>query len=262
MANKKEKVENNKISEKRKENIIVKKRVSNKKTDQTAVKHPNKIPEKWVKKFIVLQEPVLLLNTTYFLNRNCNRHLILGYSPDNECRPLYILGTASNFVTLSISDWMMLMMSKSQIESWFDNTEDSSEDKTILSKNMKISRYYGPLGGKYIYIENLNCEHINKLVILSEEDFKQCVELDSFLFKYSKQMQVNSVFIDDYYNMYVYYCLSKNINQLSDEDFFPANDLNNTIDAYRLFKEIPIICKDKLKIDLCKSKENEIKENI
>lgn len=218
---------------------------------EKVIKKKSKTP---VADHVILHQPSLLLSTTYFLNNQCNRHVILGHIPDNDCRPLYILGTTTSFVTLSTSDWLMLMMSKVEIESWFSKKEGVSNDDIIISKNVKVSSYEGSGSKKLIFIENLNCCRVNKSILLNEEEFDKLVQLDSFLFFISKQMQQNCVYVDDYYNLYIYYCLLKEKNYLNDQDFFPPNDLNNCVDIFRLFKEIPIVCKEQLAIDLCKSK--------
>lgn len=194
--------------------------------------------------------PCLLFQTVYFLNNTCNKYLSLGYDVKNGCRPLFTIGTSLGFVTLSTSDWMMLMINKIQIEYWFNNIGDSFEPGLITSKNIQLSQIRNG-EQNFIMIENLNATRNNKTVLLSEEEYRKIIDIDSFLFLTVKQMQQNSIMIDEYYNMYIYYCIAKGKKLLTDEDFFPSLDLNNAnFDLFRLFKEIPLNCREEIERDV------------
>lgn len=251
MPNKSEK----NIKEKKNKEKKIKKNICKKNKEKTVQrKHKTSIKRKDGVLEIgkILNQPSLLLSTIYFLNNQCNRHVVLGYAPENECRPLFILGTMNSFVSLSTTDWVMLMLSKIQISSWFNN-EDDFENDVIISKNIKIAPFQSKTN-KLICIENLNCDRANKSILLSEEEYNKCVDLDSIIHIISKQMQQNSIHIDDYFNMYIYYCLSKEKTKLSELDFFPPNDTNTFFDTFRLFKEIPLLCAEQVEKELCKSK--------
>lgn len=194
--------------------------------------------------------PELLLENVLFLNLSFNKIVTVGYSVNENCRPTILLMHNSHFVTLLLTDWLAIFTFNSQIKNWFanDSPNSSINETWIACKNIKLTKIHSN-HERLIQIESTT--QLNCVIALNSEEYNKCIELDSYIQYLLKQMQHNYIFVDEYYNMYVYYCILNKKSRLSEEEYFLLSNFSNNIDSYRIFSEIPTYCSRKLSSDLC-----------
>lgn len=192
--------------------------------------------------------PQLLLQSLYFINDNVPKHIAVGYSPENDFRPGFILGNNISHVVLGVVDWLALFLVKQQIEEWFAGVTDDTEPFLLATKNIRVSKYNA--SPNIIVVENTPRTWSNNQVLLNLREYQKCLELDNLFQPIIKQMQSNAAQIDDYYSLYIFYCMQKRKQTLSDEDYFLPFTTNSSIDTFKLFKEIPLLCSEKLRNDI------------
>lgn len=228
-----------------------------KKTNENEVKSTKRKPT--VKKdeqthhteqFAEVNRPTLLLQYLYFLNSNANKYIAIGLSPENDFRPTIVLASSMSHVVFSVPDWIALFCNYmyEPINQWFDGDE-STENQCLIQKNYKISNFKSE-DTRLILIENIPQNRLNNSMFLTQEEYRQCIGMDSYVQPLIKQMQTNSNIIRDYFDLYVGYCFCKKKSQLDDDEFFMPFDNTLNLDTYRVFKEIPLICENKIKADL------------
>lgn len=242
--------------EKKQKSLKKEKTIQNKNTKEKVVKACKK-KENVLKKndlstcrLTVSDRPPLLLQYLYFLSTNATKHLSLGLAPDQDFRPLIVLTSGYSHVVFYIPDWITLFYAqlKDPIDKWFEG-DDSAKDEIITMKNYKITKLVVN-DVRLIEIENTPHTRVNNSVFLNHDEYKQCWTMDSYFQPLIKQMQTNSHLVRDYYELYVGYCYCKKKFHLDDEEFFVPFDGIVNVDTYRVFKEIPIICREKMKSDL------------
>lgn len=212
--------------------------------------------------FLKWQErPQLLLQQLYFLSCAGSKHVSIGFAPDFDFKPMIILTSGYSHVHFSVTDWLAMFHLDPIVpienwlggqDTWMSNTDcitPSSDDMLMMSKNIQVVKYIVN-GKKYIHIENIPKKHTNRGALMDYNEYNQCLQLDSYFQPLIKQMQCNSALIEDYYELYTYYCITKAKSCLDDSEYF--EQFGNTInfDTFRIFKEIPLVCKERLTKDL------------
>lgn len=194
--------------------------------------------------------PTLVLQTVYFLNNNCSKSLCIGYDTENDFKVTIILMTMYSYVTLSVTDWLTLMLNHTEAACWFNNASEFQQlGEFKTTNNYKISKLSND-ETHFLEISNNSAHRQNNNIFLFHNEFSRCIELDSLLQTFIKQMQPNSQFLTDYYNWYVYHCSVNRKKSLDQCDYFtPFGDVSS-FDSLRFFMEIPIFCEQKLKSDL------------
>lgn len=194
--------------------------------------------------------PEMLLENVFFLNSSFNKYVSVGFLVSENCRPMIVLMHDLHFFTLLLTDWLAIFTFNTQIKNWIstDCNDSVPNDTWVASKNIKLTKVVTN-ERRVIQIESTlqnNC-----LITLNSAEFEKCIELDSYVQYLLNQMQNNYLFVDEYYNMYVYYCILNKKSRLSDEEYFTLSNFSNNIDSYKIFSEIPICCCRKLSTDLC-----------
>lgn len=198
----------------------------------------------------ISSQPELLLRSVFFLNLECTKNISIGYAIADNCRPMFMLSHDLSYVLLALTDWMVIFLSNLLIQNWYAQVVDvNTNDSCVVSKNIKLKRVMIN-GVPLIEIENVPKKSFNNSVLINLREYERCCELDSYLQYLFRQAQQNWIYVDDYYNMYVYYCLLKNKPYLDEEDYFTIIDLPQSIDSYKIYKEISLVCKEKLSVDV------------
>lgn len=195
--------------------------------------------------------PTFLQQTLYFINDQSIKFISIGYSPENDFKPTFILANSSSYVILSVTDWLSLFMMKQEIEKCFAAEKSDKESVLYAMKNITVSKYpFGYHDSTVLLIENTPKTRLNNQVFINLREYSKLLELEPIFQSLLKQMQPNAAPIDDYYNMYAFYCIQKQKQFLSDDEYFlPIISINN-VDSFKLFQEIPVICSEKLKKDI------------
>lgn len=160
---------------------------------------------------------------------------------------LALINKNNSYCWMILTDWLALFTLNEKIENWLLNHNSNELNESwIVSKNLRIKQSFID-NESVIELQNIDstiCIHLNII------EYKKCYELNSLVQYMFKIMHQNWFVIDEYYNMYVYYCLLKNKNRLTDDDYFTLTAIPSNIDCYRLFCEIPFTCKNKLNNDV------------
>lgn len=191
-------------------------------------------------------QPVLVLPNIYFLDQYNTKFILIGYSATNNFNPIIIFAHNLSFVELTLSDWMALTMNDKVADNWF-KTIDSVEGKLIKTKNIKVVKKIEK-NNPTLQIQKLAPSRSNNYINLNMFEYRKLVEIDSFVQTIMKNLNSNWIQVQDYYNLYVFYCNLKNKTVLDDSDFFTYDDSN--FDCLRLFNEISINCRQKLLYDI------------
>lgn len=199
--------------------------------------------------------PELLLQDLFFLNCDCSKSVSIGYDVEDDCRPKIILTHNQFFVVFSFADWLAFFLSGVEIQNWFYQVNETvSTPNIVLSKNLNL-RKFNLNGEPIIQIQNSPLRGTNNELFLNAIEFDKCNFFNTHLQYIFRQKQANWIHIDDYYNLYVYYCLLKNKTYLEDEDYFTFSDTNINSDTYKIFQEIRLVCGRKLAKDLSIAKK-------
>lgn len=190
--------------------------------------------------------PTFLLTNIYFLNNQCTNFVLVGCAPSEKFKPTIIIFLDDSFVELALSDWVALNISNELTHKWF-KSDDIKEGLLIKTNNISIEKKI-VCRNKVLQIQNLPQISSNNYIELKAEDFQKINEMNTFIQFLMKKLQSHWLVIQDYYNLYIYYCYIKNKNVLDDEDFF-VYDEPKDFDSYRLFREISFLCKDKILLD-------------
>lgn len=232
--------------------IVNKVKVAKSKTKvRKQLKKPNSRKETIIPMPVLSTEkhPQLVLQTVYFLNDNHSKYLYFGYDPWCSFQVTIVLASNTSFVRMGVSDWLTLILNITEAYAWFDKHTDDKFGEFKTTKNIKISKF---LNGTDHLLEVQNCPRFrtNNNTFLSRDEFTRCIQLDSCFNSSLKQMQLNPQLLDDYFNWYVYHCSVAKKMELDESDFFLPFGNVSSFDSCRLFKEIPIFCKQKLDADL------------
>lgn len=205
------------------------------------------------KRFEVELPSTLLLTNIYFLNPIQNKYILIGYSAAKDFKPVIVFCHESSYVEFILSDWSILTKSCILINDWFTKT-DINDGLFITTKNIGIKKIL-KANNTYIQIQNIHHTRQNNNIILNVNEYRKCIEIDLFIQNIWKCFQNNWCGVEDYYNMYVHKCNTKNKLVLDDFEYF-FFDSSVGFDCYRLFKEISLFCVDKLQSDVMFSPTN------
>lgn len=187
----------------------------------------------------------------------------LGYDACREFKPAICINRPSTneFVILETSDWFILVsFAENDINQHFaqqqnHSTENSSKNTVFISyPNMKISKFTTN-HKHFIQIENITMQSMissskNNSIVLNQEEWTKCSEYREFFQLIIRQYLRNALYVEQYYQSYLYHCLLKNKNTLDTNDLYTLMDNPISFNYTRLFFEIPLICHDKSTRDL------------
>lgn len=191
--------------------------------------------------------PDLLLSYTYFLKNDHSSHLTIGYSTEDfNCKIL--LFKNGKICLLDIMDWKNLFDNLEIIESFFCNINDL--------KFIELPHCGGNIIFKLSIRNDKKCiisSYNNRKVALHKEEFLKLQSLSPYLNSIVSWYSNMSVEIRNYYMAYLQICIDNNVLKLSPNQFFIIEEqTRNFYNNSRLFNELPILCKKKLRDDLSK----------
>lgn len=213
--------------------------------------HPENILKKALKSAGIkinkpaVEIPELLLSYTYFLNSSHSSHLTIGYN--NKDFTLRIIVFKNNiFHTLRQADWAVLIKNVEIIENHFNNKYETDfaelpNENAFTQFKLSIRR------GEKCLISVQN----NKKLILETPEWQKLYQWLPYINTVAIWYNSVTLEIQKYYDRYLHYCIQNRVMHLLPHHFFRAVDhsqyfYNNS----RIFNEIPIICKNKLRDDI------------
>lgn len=194
----------------------------------------------------ILEIPELLLAYTYFLNNCCTSHLTIGY--DNESFLLrIILFKNNNFQILYEDDWNALFKNYLTIDNHFKNKYDADFAELPQTTTGGVQFKFSIRKGVKCLISVQN----NKKLILEplewEKLFQWIPYFNSIISWYSR----TTLEIQLYYDRYLQCCIQNNVLHLLPHQFLMSGDQSQYFyNSSRIFNEMPIICKSKLRNDI------------
>lgn len=202
-------------------------------------------------KKIVMEIPDLLLAYTYFLDKCHSTHITVGYDNENFTLRI-ILYKNSMFHTLLEDDWNVLFKNSQIIDDHFSNKlEADFAELPHTSKAVQFKLSIRKEKKCLISVEN------NKKLILNAFEWKKLNEFIPYINSIVKWYSFTKMEIQRYYDRYLQLCIENNIYQLLPQHFFVTSEQSHYYyNSSRIFYEMPIICKEKLRNDLCQYYNN------
>lgn len=205
----------------------------------------NQIVKKKRKKMIDFPNSMVLQNI-YFLNTEKSKFILIGFDLFKDFKPIIVFRHKNAYVEFTLSDWITLTINENNLNEWKVNNENF-ECVSIRTKNVCIMKVMKK-DNAFVKIENIERNRPTNTIDLDYDEYKKCIEMNTYVQNVMKTFQTNWFEVEDYYNMYVHKCNAQKKFCLDDIEYFCTDNAN--IDTYRLFKEISIFCTDKLANDV------------
>lgn len=195
----------------------------------------------------ILEIPDLLLSYTYFLNNCRSTHLTIGY--DNESFKLrIILFKNNNYHILCEADWSILFKNYITIDNHFKNKYETDfaemPQTTTEGVQFKLSIRKG--------VKCLISVQNNKKLILEPSEWEKLYHWIPYFNSIISWYSLTTLEIQRYYDRYLQCCIQNNVLHLLPHQFLMCGDQSQYFyNSSRIFNEMPIICKSKLRNDLC-----------
>lgn len=207
---------------------------------KSSVKNLEKSSSKKSKKAIVIKKNFnhLLLTYSYFLNNENTKIITIGFDSTNFSPTIQLGKIGKSILTWNVLDWITFTFHACSIQNNLNNNINIS----ISFTNFMIHNSDGQIFIK----NNISDEEIE---FTSEEIWivlKLIEYFNTIIFHYKSC----AVYVQEYYNQYVVNCASKDLFYLNTTDYFIPPADHYQLNYYRLFYEIPIICKEKLLSDV------------
>lgn len=187
--------------------------------------------------------PILLCQYTYFLNKAATKVLFIGFDSSTFRPVIHLLAFNNNQrLCFSFHEWACVNACMKYCIKFLKGSSDiawySSQNLVIesLSRNNK----------RFIKISNLDV--LNSVIELDVEEFENLELYSQFLSRIFKHYNEYWFDVEVYYRTYVLKCLSGNKGELDITEYFTPN--NRSLNYFRLFNEIPVVCRSKLTSDL------------
>lgn len=191
--------------------------------------------------------PTFLLQYSYYLNRSATKQIILGFGPDSfkpyvalisfhEKKFLYFSASYWNFFVEHVHDCEEYLNKNAEICSASSNDCVFEINKVTLDDNNDT---------RQISITNVN---FNCKIILNLEELSVLNQLIPFLSRMMNHFEEKWGFVKEFYRAYLLKCFIGDTDHLILKQFFKIE--SPAINYFRLFNEIPVLCRDKLKTDL------------
>lgn len=212
---------------------------NNKKKKMTKRANSDNLVQLSSKKSLKYQPPnQLLLSYTYFFDEKYAKYISIGFNIADFKPNIIINHIGEASVTLDLVDWICIFIAKQQeIDEAFKS--DKLENKKFsCAKNLNVQ-----LNGKLqvLKIDNNSFTYDEWKILHELNDYIQCVMF------WCKQLTAD---VKNYYNLYVAKCVEKYVYRLDITEFFVPPDSISRCNFSRMFYELPILCKEKLKNDI------------
>lgn len=198
----------------------------------------------------------LLLSYTYFLNNESTKFICIGYDTIHFSPIIHLNHIRKSSIIWNILDWLTFTTHICSIQDFLSH---NSNNINISFTNFLISNCDEKIFIKdKVSLEEVEITAAEMFTLINLIDF-----LNTIMFHYKSCV----AYIQEYYNLYVLNCSTKNVFSLSTSDYFVPPSDRFQLNYYRLFYEIPIIFKEKLLFDvmnkmiLCNSSDEYVNNN-
>lgn len=196
------------------------------------------------------ETPTLLLRYTYFLDASSKKAMSIGFHSDTFKPIILVQVFGRSHIVLSLNDWMSIPVNRDIADIYFSGGTD--QPTFVCSKNIVVkSLLHGRRKERYILLKRTSDNCSSQEVILNKTEWTTLMRLSNFFNTLAFYLRKGTDSIEEYYNNYVQFCVSKKTNWLTSKDFFiPIIDTDNTYNYSRLFHEIPLLCRERLHRDI------------
>lgn len=189
--------------------------------------------------------PNLLLAYTHFLS-GYNKNISIGYHTETFQPVINITHNPISTISLTSLDWMHLLANVNVISKCFA----CKSSTYIKCDSIAISIIHSSHNDENIIIFQ-NLTNTSNCITLTELDWMQIIGLLDLYKSMYDWFTLYASNIMCYYEEYIKHCSNKPDCKLLTTDYFILEDKSKiTFNQLRLFYEIPLICKDKLTLDI------------
>lgn len=190
-------------------------------------------------------KPNLLLAYTHFLN-GFDKHISIGYNADTFQPAINITHNPISTIALTTMDWTHLRTNAKDISNCFS----SKSCAYFKCDSITISVIHSSHNDDNIIIFQ-HLINTSNCITLNELEWMQINSLLDFYKSIYDWLTLYSLNIICYYNQYIKHCADKQDYMLHTSEFFTIDDIpKTTFNQFRLFYEIPLMCKKKLQLDV------------
>lgn len=186
--------------------------------------------------------PNLICQYTYFLNKIASKILLIGFSPDTFHPLIYISSLEQNQqLHFKKEEWCCFNACLKYCLKFL--TEKS---KTVwYSSNSLVIESITTNSERLIRITNFDV--VDGVIELNLEEIQTIEKYSEFLTTLINHYSENWLDVETFYHTYLFKCAQLNKKKLDFDDFFKPS--NRSLNYFRIFNEIPIICERKLEAD-------------
>lgn len=199
-------------------------------------------------------EERLMYANTFQFNKSM-KTISVGLDANNSFKFTIMLknNRINKYITLEYTDWVRLMSIESDIRAYFFQAhyvgDGVGHEQTFFCNGELWVR------GKKLRSQPLllfrQLRKRREILTFTEEEFESILTFADIVKFYYQSISHLSTMVNNYYDMYLQFCYVKKKQQLALSDLFaPMNFQMHIFDFARVFHEIPIICKNKLKFDI------------
>lgn len=190
--------------------------------------------------------PTLLLQYCYYLNSAATKQVIVGFDSETF-RPYVVLMSLceKSYLFFSVSNWSFVIDGLDKCEKYLkykkENVWGVSADDIFQMDKVESD----DCNTRQIKIANVvfNCE-----ILFGLEEIETLIQLSSFLSRILNHYNDKWGYVKEFYRAYLIECCVGDENKFSLKQFFSIK--SPSVNYFRLFNEIPVICRNKLKNDL------------
>lgn len=189
--------------------------------------------------------PTFLLQYSYYLNRSATKQIILGFDAETF-KPYAALISfhEKKFLYFSASYWDFLS-EHIDLCSDYLNLHEANCNALSADGVFEIKVKGDNNDARHVSIANVN---FNCEIILNLEEISVLHQLTPYLSRMMKHFDEKWGFVKEFYRTYLLKCFVGDTDHLMIKHFFRIE--SPAINYFRLFNEIPVLCRDKLKTDL------------
>lgn len=189
----------------------------------------------------------LLLQYSYYLNKSATKQVLIGFDTDTF-KP-YILLTDSctdTFLHFSYENWRFINECLDNCINYLnDDTQTCWESSTDKIWKINLVGDCFENGTRTIVIKNTT---FDREITFNLEELTVLNKFAPYLTRMIRHYDDKWGFVKQFYKSYLLKCFVGDVDRLPFSKFFKNE--GNTVNYFRLFNEIPVLCNDKLIADL------------
>lgn len=189
--------------------------------------------------------PVFLLQYSYYINRVASKQIVIGFDV-HTFKPYITLISLDEkkFLFFTPDTWRFISICLPDCESYLAG---KTENYFVITPDqvLKIEKTISTDDQRAILFTNLNS---NCDISINLEEVTTLCQLIPFLSRMNTHFDEKWGFVKEFYRSYLLKCYVGDTNHLLLKQFFKIDA--PSVNYYRLFNEIPILCRDKIISDL------------